>query len=92
MQIIVDVVFTMGINFHHINFHSVRNNPSEGNTLFLYVETSLELKSGDSEIIIEHLGAAVTDCLKTLKIDLPISKINQSRLVDTIYYIVTLSR
>ncbi|XP_063686953.1 protein FAM114A2-like [Bolinopsis microptera] len=57
----------------------MKNNPSEGNTLFLYVETSLELKSGDSEIIIEHLGAAVTDCLKTLKIDLPISKINQCR-------------
>ena len=58
---------------------SFRNTPSDGNTLFLYIETSLELKSGDSEIIIEHLGAAVTDCLKTLKIDLPISKINQCR-------------
>ncbi|KAL5251191.1 hypothetical protein ACHWQZ_G016784 [Mnemiopsis leidyi] len=57
----------------------MKNTPTDSNTLFLYIETSLELKSGDSEIIIEHLGAAVTDCLKTLKIDLPISKINQCR-------------
>ena len=56
-----------------------RNSSTDTNTLFLYIETSLELKSGDSEIIIEHLGAAVTDCLKTLKIDLPIAKLNQCR-------------
>ena len=39
----------------------------------------MELKSGDSEIIIEHLGAAVTDCLKTIKLELPITKLNQCR-------------
>jgi len=59
--------------------HKMKNVPVDNNTLFLYIETSLELKSGDSEIIIEHLGAAVTDCLKTLKIDLPITKLNQCR-------------
>jgi len=48
-------------------------------TLFLYIETSMELKDPDSELIIEQLGAAVTDCLKTININLPITKLNHCR-------------